>query len=139
MSTIDTYEPEYIRPSTHIIDLNGEPASDKFDPKAYSEEVRKAHTPPGQTLAKKFPHLEYAAIPVDARAEDWSLELSGEIERPQKVELLNLMKRPSHDYGAAFHCITGWSLFDMCWTGVLGWDILEMVKPHELLPNPGQG
>lgn len=129
--TIDTYKPHYVRPSTRAIDFSAEPESDAFNPSPEDKAAQKARAPVGQTPAKKFPHLEYASVPQDANLDDWNFQAEGEIDAPFLLTMQDLVALPTHDMKQDYHCITGWSLFDTVWTGILGWDILDLVKPHE--------
>lgn len=115
------------------IDLSDEPAPDTFDPKIYPVQERKSRTPPGQTLARKFPHLEYASIPtVDPQqAEDeWSLQITGDALWTGDREILLwdvVHSFPVSEFTQDFHCITGWSIFDTRWEGWSGPDIIEHI------------
>lgn len=122
-------KPATQRDSDVVIDLNAKPASDDFDPTSYSLDYRREHTPQGQTLAKKFPHLEYASIPKVPDPESWELEVCGEVENPMTWSLAELMELQQTEHHAPFHCITGWSLFDTRWQGVAGAHIVDLVKP----------
>ena len=111
--------------------LHSPPASDAFDANDYSEAERKKRKPPGQTYAKKFPHLEYAQIPDVDNPEDWKLRIFGEVENEIKTNILDLMQWPGTDLRQDFHCITGWSLLDTLWHGVPGAEIIERVVPSD--------
>jgi len=114
------------------IDLGADPAGDEFDPKDYDLDTRRKRTPSGQTLAKKFPHLEYASIPKINEPEKWKLQGWGEIENPFEVSLREMMDLwPETKIQQDFHCITGWSLFDTEWQGVPAAHIVDLVNPHD--------
>lgn len=108
------------------------PADDEFDQSRYEPSERKQRTPIGQTLAKKFPHLEYASIPeVDAPG-DWPFEIVGEVDNPSAFKLSELVgKFPRVGLTTDFHCITGWSVLDTRWTGIRGSDLVEFAQPHD--------
>jgi DMSO/TMAO reductase YedYZ molybdopterin-dependent catalytic subunit len=111
--------------------LKSEPASDRFDSQSYGEQDRKKRKPPGQTYAKKFPHLEYAKIPKIPSPQDWRVRMFGEVENEIDINILDLMKWPSADLKQDFHCITGWSILDTVWHGVPGAEIIERVNPQD--------
>lgn len=112
--------------------LKSEPADDRFDRDAYTDEQKAKRTPEGQTLAKKFPHLEYASIPEVSDPTTWELEICGEVENPCTVVLPDLIRNwPLTKITRDFHCITGWSVFDTEWAGVMGLDIIERVNPSD--------
>jgi len=111
--------------------LKGEPASDRFDANDYDEADRKERKPPGQTYAKKFPHLEYAKIPEITEPEAWTLKVFGEVEEPFEVNLLDLMRFPTRAVNQDFHCITGWSLLDTLWHGTPGVEIARRARPAD--------
>lgn len=116
-------------------DLLAEPAGDEFDPKAYPPEERRTgqRLPAGQTLAKKFPHLEYASIMrVDpAKAWDWPFQVFGEVTQPIKATMREVVHFPSMTLKQDFHCITGWSLYDTEWIGVSPQALVDMARPSD--------
>jgi DMSO/TMAO reductase YedYZ molybdopterin-dependent catalytic subunit len=114
------------------INLSDPPAPDDFDPKSYSLEARRARTPPGQTLAKKFPHLEYASIPTVTDPRAWTLKISGEVASDPVFSLVDLVEQwPVAELHEDFHCITGWSMLDATWQGVSPRALVEAVQPHD--------
>lgn len=120
------------------IDLRAVPAPDTFNRDAYTPEQKKERTPEGQTLAKKFPHLEYASIqrvsPEEADA--WTLTVGGEVEQSLAAPMRELVEWDSAtDHTQDFHCITGWSVLDTEWQGITGADIVNRVRPHETVTS----
>lgn len=110
-----------------MIDWSLLPADDTYPEYA---EHRDRDLPPGQTLAKRFPHLEYAEIPRDVSHTDWKVECFGEVERrtfwaPDNINSLSESRRQD------FNCITGWSLFDTEWNGLPGHVIAKCVRPAD--------
>ena len=115
-------------------DLLGVPHGDEFDPKAYPPEQRRVgkRLPPGQTLAKKFPHLEYASIPKVEAPLDWPLAVTGACKQPLLVSMRELLESwPREALTQDFHCITGWSLYDTEWLGVPGTEIVGLAQPED--------
>ncbi len=111
--------------------LSSPPADDRFDVTSYDQDDARRRKPPGQTYARKFPHLEYAKIPtIDAPA-DWNIKIFGEVERPFSVNILELFGFPQRRLVQDFHCITGWSLLDTPWTGTPGIELAERARPAD--------
>lgn len=109
------------------------PASDKFDASAFDASDRKRRTPTGQTIAKKFPHLEYAEIPDDEKInlDAWNLRVFGEVEHPCEIPLSELLRFTSVRQVQDFHCITGWSILDTAWNGTPGIELVDRVVPRD--------
>lgn len=111
-------------------ELHQPAASDAFDWRKYSNEDRQRRLPPGQSLAKKFPHLEYAAVPDVKEPEDWMLTLDGDVASPTVLSMADLFSFTRTEKTQDFHCITGWSVFDTCWDGIKGDAIAQLVEPR---------
>lgn len=112
------------------------PAPDTFDPNRYSSDERKARSPYGQTLARKFPHLEYASIPHVENAADWTFTLDGEVEQVMRLTLEEWAALgPVSTHAQDFHCITGWSVLDTEWLGIKGSDLIARVRPAETVTS----
>lgn len=125
-----------------MFDLFADPAPDTFDPKVYSHDVRAQRMPPGQTLAKKFPHLEYASIQHTPDPYGWRFKLTGDVERAVSTQLdadlawwlsqpvPRFPEEPNPPTPVTarqdFHCITGWSVLDTAWTGWRGVDLMAL-------------
>lgn len=87
--------------------------------------------PPGQYETKDFPVLSLGPTPlVDEK--DWSLKISGLVERPVRWNWEEFSKLPHHDIVRDIHCVTKWSKFDTDWSGVYLKDIFDLVglKPE---------
>lgn len=87
--------------------------------------------PPGQYETKDFPVLSLGPTPLVNEA-DWSLKISGLVERPTKWNWEEFLKLPHHDIVRDIHCVTKWSKFDTDWSGVYLKDIFELagLKPE---------
>jgi DMSO/TMAO reductase YedYZ molybdopterin-dependent catalytic subunit len=117
--------------SEHLKFLSGTPASDTFDIGDFDAVDAAKRKPPGQTYAKKFPHLEYARVPSVDSPGDWSLRAFGEVEAPFEVNLIDFMDWPTQRLKQDFHCITGWSLLDTEWVGVPGVELVKRTQPAD--------
>ena len=91
----------------------------------------KNRLPPGQKKVKKFPILQAGGIPYHLKKENWSLEIYGEVEYPKTFTYKDFIKLPTTKIKTDIHCVTGWSLYDASWEGVLFKDIFKIVKPTE--------
>ena len=85
--------------------------------------------PPGQHLTSGFPVLDLGIQP-DVSVEEWSLELSGEVEEPIKLSWEEFSRLPRFEDVSDFHCVTTWSQFDMEWEGVAFFTVADLVKPR---------
>jgi DMSO/TMAO reductase YedYZ molybdopterin-dependent catalytic subunit len=62
------------------------------------------------------PHIERAT---------WRLRVHGHVARPFELSFADLSALPQNEVTADFHCVTGWSVLDNRWTGVL---LLEIAR-----------
>src|SRR5258708_18267019 len=84
--------------------------------------------PPGQHLTSGFPVLDLGIQP-DVSIEEWSLELSGEVEEPIKLSWKEFSRLPRFEDVSDVHCVTTWSKFDCRWGGVAFFTLVDLVKP----------
>lgn len=54
----------------------------------------------------------------DPAPNNFTLHVSGEVERPFKLTFAELLALPATELVCDLHCVTGWTLFDSQWTGV---------------------
>ncbi|MGQ4832634.1 MAG: sulfite oxidase-like oxidoreductase [Candidatus Asgardarchaeia archaeon] len=92
--------------------------------------INKNRLPPGQKLVpkEKFPILHYAAIP-KVSIENFVLNIYGHVEKEISLTWNELMKLPKVKIKADFHCVTGWSVFDLEWEGIPFIEIHKLAKP----------
>ncbi|MCX8030728.1 MAG: sulfite oxidase-like oxidoreductase [Thermodesulfovibrionales bacterium] len=84
--------------------------------------------PPGQKLTDDFPVLHYSHVPkIDI--EKWQFEIKGKVKNKIKLSFIDFIKLPTIELKSDFHCVTGWSKFDLLWKGVLFKDIVSLVQP----------
>ncbi len=62
-------------------------------------------------------------------AATWRLRIDGLVERPLTLSHAQLLALPQADQTADFHCVTGWSVDDVRWTGVRFADLLAAARP----------
>jgi DMSO/TMAO reductase YedYZ molybdopterin-dependent catalytic subunit len=100
-----------------------------------------ARLPPGQHRARRWPVLQYGAIPqVDIAT--WELRIHGAVEAPLSLTWSQFEALPRSDVVADMHCVTRWSLLDMLWSGVPFAEVARLVVPttaatHVLLHGLG--
>ena len=59
----------------------------------------------------------------------WTLTIDGHVEQPQTLTFDDLLALPQAKQVSDFHCVTGWSVDDVRWTGVRFADLLALAKP----------
>lgn len=73
--------------------------------------------PPGQHLTRGFPVLDLGVRPpIDL--EGWTLEVTGEVETPLRLNWNEFRDLPRVEQVSDFHCVTTWSKYDVRWSGV---------------------
>ncbi len=87
-----------------------------------------ARLPPGQYLTEKWPVLHAGTVPSLDLA-TWTLEISGEVERPLTLMWEQLLDLPSREVTVDIHCVTRWSRFDTRFKGVHWSELAKLVAP----------
>lgn len=59
----------------------------------------------------------------------WRLEVGGLVGRPVTLDYRQLRALPRTHQVSTFHCVTGWTVHDVHWTGVRLTDLLDAVGP----------
>jgi DMSO/TMAO reductase YedYZ molybdopterin-dependent catalytic subunit len=62
-------------------------------------------------------------------AATWSLRIDGLVERPLTLTYADLLALPQVTQTSDFHCVTGWSVNGVRWTGVRFGDVLATARP----------
>ncbi len=83
-----------------------------------------ARLPPGQYLTDRFPVLHVGDVPT-YDTEPWDLQVTGLVDQPFGLDLVQLQALPSVTLTRDIHCVTKWSKFDTSWTGVRVRDLFE--------------
>jgi DMSO/TMAO reductase YedYZ molybdopterin-dependent catalytic subunit len=87
-----------------------------------------ARLPPGQYLTEKWPVLHAGTVPsIDLAT--WTLEISGEVERPLTLTWERLLELPRREVTVDIHCVTRWSRFDTTFKGVHWSELAKLVAP----------
>ncbi len=89
---------------------------------------RHKRIPPGQRLVKDLPVLHYGEIPkIDIN--NWDFTVKGLVRSPLRFTFQEFIKLPSVELVADFHCVTGWSMLDLKWKGILFKTIAQLAEP----------
>ncbi len=91
--------------------------------------MKRDRLPPGQRLIDDFPVLHYGTVPCIDKIR-WSFQVKGMIHNPVEFTFDEFFKLPASEIKADFHCVTGWSKFDLVWKGIPFKIIAEMAKPY---------
>lgn len=60
----------------------------------------------------------------------WRLKVDGLVSQPHSFTYAQLRSLPRTEQVSTFHCVTGWSVADVRWTGVRLRDLLSIVRPR---------
>ncbi|MBN2715065.1 MAG: molybdopterin-dependent oxidoreductase [Deltaproteobacteria bacterium] len=60
---------------------------------------------------------------------NWSLTVDGLVETPVTLSFADLLKMTTQKQKTDFHCVTGWSVYDVPWVGVSIKSLLDLVTP----------
>ena len=66
---------------------------------------------------------------LQAILQSWRLSVDGMVESPEVFTFADLVELPRSDFLVDFHCVEGWSIFDVPWNGVHLSEIFDRVKP----------
>ena len=84
--------------------------------------------PPNQRLTRGWPVLHASPIPKFNSAL-WTFRVWGEVENEIEWSWDEFRGLPAANVTSDFHCVTGWSKFDVAWEGVSFSEIVARVKP----------
>jgi DMSO/TMAO reductase YedYZ molybdopterin-dependent catalytic subunit len=87
-----------------------------------------ARLPPGQYYTDKWPVLHAGEIP-DVDLATWTLEVTGEVEKPLTLSFEELRQLPATKVTTDIHCVTRWSRFDAHFTGVHWRELAKLSGP----------
>ncbi len=62
----------------------------------------------------------------------WRLEISGLVEEPRSYTFSDILTLPRTNQAKDFHCVEGWSVYDVPWNGVTLSDILRQSRPTQM-------
>lgn len=81
-----------------------------------SGEEREDGVPPGQKLVRDF--AIYAVEGIQELGGDWRLRVEGSVSKPLDLGLSDLLETINASEERDFHCVTGWSVAGVEWSGV---------------------
>lgn len=84
--------------------------------------------PPGQLAVEEIHDM--GGIPGSPRSEDFSLRVHGEVAKPYTINFRELMEFEQSEITCDVHCVTGWTLLDSSWRGVLLSTLIQRAKPE---------
>jgi DMSO/TMAO reductase YedYZ molybdopterin-dependent catalytic subunit len=84
--------------------------------------------PPGQNEFDKLEVLDLGDRP-RISTERWKLTVDGAIARPLSFTWPEFLALPQVEDVSDFHCVTGWSAFDLRWGGVRLSTLLALARP----------
>jgi DMSO/TMAO reductase YedYZ molybdopterin-dependent catalytic subunit len=82
--------------------------------------------PPGQRVLKALKPM--GGEPGDPSLEHFQLKVHGEVESPYTLSYADLLAMPQTSVSVDVHCVTGWSVMDAKFKGVLMSDIAARAK-----------
>lgn len=86
--------------------------------------------PTGQNVfeKEKWPVLDLGETP-DVSPDRWRLVVDGACGTPLSLSYADLLALPQADQEADFHCVTGWSILDLAFSGVRLETVLALARP----------
>lgn len=63
------------------------------------------------------------------KPDTFTLKITGEVENPVELSWDEVKGWADHKKTSDFHCVTGWSVMDVKWRGILPQEIIDRVKP----------
>lgn len=89
----------------------------------------RARLPPGQRILDALKPM--GGEPGDPSPSGFRLKVHGDVEAPFEVDFAGLLEMPQTDLTCDVHCVTGWSAFDVKWTGVQVAHLAKVAKLRE--------
>src|SRR3954451_9002915 len=83
--------------------------------------------PPGQHLTTGFPVLDLGIQP-EIPLDKWRLDVGGLVENPKTFTWDDFNALPQFENVSDFHCVTTWSKFDVRWSGVAFFTLIDIVR-----------
>jgi DMSO/TMAO reductase YedYZ molybdopterin-dependent catalytic subunit len=83
--------------------------------------------PPGQRVIRSLKPM--GGQPGDPRPATFRLRVHGEVDKPFEVSFAELLEMPQTERQLDVHCVTGWSLLGVPWTGVSLEHLAKLAEP----------
>ena len=92
--------------------------------------IRASALPPGQYIPRTLPILHYGPVPA-FHPETWDLRIFGATAFGDEAQLGwdDFSALPVSEIRADFHCVTKFTVPDLCWSGVMAADMLRRFPP----------
>ena len=84
----------------------------------------KPRLPPGQHAVKAL--RDMGGVQGEGSASAWRLEITGDVATPLSLTISELMKLEQVTQTCDVHCVTGWTLLDSRWQGILMKTIMDL-------------
>jgi DMSO/TMAO reductase YedYZ molybdopterin-dependent catalytic subunit len=87
---------------------------------------------PGQVDLEIFENWGERTVDVQDPLEimkSWRLIVDGMVEHPLDLSFADILKMKRQDQVVDFHCVEGWSIWDVPWNGVHLNELFDLVKP----------
>jgi DMSO/TMAO reductase YedYZ molybdopterin-dependent catalytic subunit len=105
----------------------------RSDPSPPGEGPPNAHgmprLPPKQGEEDELIPMDLGGVNPDIRLERWKLTVDGAVEAPLTLSWTDLLALPQVAPSADFHCVTGWSVLGLAWSGVAVETVLALARP----------
>ncbi len=99
---------------------------------ALASELRadgRSRLPPGQMAVESIQKM--GGMPGPGLDPEWRLTIRGEVKKPAAFTWDDLMQFPQTDLLCDVHCVTGWTLLDSAWQGILLTRLMDAVHITE--------
>jgi len=98
--------------------------------------TKKKKLPPGQNPIKRLlrwgiDHPGISPSNPKINLKTYTLEISGEIEKPIRLNWKEILELPKTQSLSDFHCVEGWSVLDCKWEGIRFNQIIKLATPKE--------
>jgi DMSO/TMAO reductase YedYZ molybdopterin-dependent catalytic subunit len=92
--------------------------------------------PPGQYIPRTLPVLHYGPVPA-FRPESWDLRIFGATASGSEARLRwpDVEALPTAQIAADFHCVTKFTVPDICWAGVRAATVLGLFPPAPVVTH----
>jgi DMSO/TMAO reductase YedYZ molybdopterin-dependent catalytic subunit len=92
------------------------------------EAIAAGRLPPGQSLTRKWPVLQAAAVPqVDLAT--WRFSISGLVAQERTLSWDEFAALPRITSTSDIHCVTRWTKLDNVWNGPSARSVVELANP----------
>ncbi len=89
----------------------------------------KLRIPPGQMAVESIRNMGGTQGP--GLHPDWRLKITGEVQKPLSFTWNDVLALPQTDLVCDVHCVTGWTLLDSRWEGILLKDLMKAAGVKE--------